>query len=388
MFAAKHLTSARPASLLTPKWLSAAPLGFALVLPLAFAPHPHPHLSLFSSPASSHATSTTSSSTSTTPHDMSDLGLGGAYGAPSPLRSFASLSSGLDNLQLDMELAPKPSPSRRSTTPLSALPPSSFPSSTAEHTADPPPAPAPDHTNVLLLDLPPAPPTAALPPSPLNTLGPAARLPPGVPPPQSSRCSWRGRPHTRACHCEYERRWGVGRGTLEEVEALVGLVLGVLPTSQQASAASSSSSASASAALAHATASASATVGVGRRTLEYEQWWSVPRDTGEPRRRRKRAKEVGREVGLVLGVLPQPSSSSADDLAKQKKPCGEKAGLASVPALVTRMILRRCERCVRGLRKGRGHASGGWRLRCTLTLNSEGAEGREPPPMEVSPHCH
>ncbi|KAJ7490898.1 hypothetical protein FB451DRAFT_627109 [Mycena latifolia] len=360
------------------------PLGFAPpqprgFTPLGFAPHAHgasPFSSPFSSPRELDDLELDLYSDPGTDSDMSDYGDGGAYGAPSPLRSFASLPSpDLDDLELDMELAPAPSPSRRSATPLPALLPSeelfpsTFPSATAEHMAeDPLPAPPPDPANALLLDLPPAPPAAAFPPSPLDALGPAAlaaRLPPGVPP--------------------------------AELEALLAL------------------RARAAAALAHAlaTASTSAAGGVGRGTLEYELRRSVPRDVGEPRRRRKRAKEVGREVealvGLVLGVLPQPSSSSsaaststsaastsslqasapgADDLAKQKKPRGEKAGLAglaSVPALVARMILRRRERCVRGLGEGRARASGGSPLRSTLTLDAEGGEGGEPPPMEVAP---
>ncbi|KAJ7474886.1 hypothetical protein FB451DRAFT_1558133 [Mycena latifolia] len=87
----------------------------------------------------------------------------------------------------------------------------------------------------------------------------------------------------------------------------------------------------------------------------------------EAQARERGGREVEALVGLVLGVLPQPSSSSsssvstsaastsslqasppgADDLAKQKNPRGEKAGLAglaSVPTFVMRMILRRRER--------------------------------------------
>ncbi|KAJ7434355.1 hypothetical protein FB451DRAFT_1571989 [Mycena latifolia] len=220
------------------------PLGFAPsqprgFTPLGFAPHPQ-DASPFSSPRELDNLELDLYSDPGTDSDMSDLDLGGAYGAPSPLRSFASLPSpDLDNLELNMELTPAPSSSRRSATPLPPSPfPSTFPSSTAEHTADPPPALAPNRANALLLDLPPAPPVTALPPSPLNVLGPAALA--------------------------------------------MLLVLRVRTVAAPT--------------LALATASTSAAGAIGRGTLEYELRWSVPRDAGKPRRRRKRAKEVGREV--------------------------------------------------------------------------------------------
>ncbi|KAJ7814548.1 hypothetical protein B0H14DRAFT_3878670 [Mycena olivaceomarginata] len=87
------------------------------------------------------------------------------------------------------------------------------------------------------------------------------------------------------------------------------------------------------------------------------------RDAGEPRRRRKRAEEIGREVDALVG---------------RREKVGL-AGLASVPQLVARMILRRRERCVRGLDDGAGRA----RLKTPSPLRLEGDERHEPPPMEL-----
>ncbi|KAJ7437944.1 hypothetical protein FB451DRAFT_1416525 [Mycena latifolia] len=290
--------------------------------------------------------------------DMSDLGLGGAYGAPSPLRSFASLSSDLVDLELDMELAPEPSPSRRSATPLPALPGPRSPLHPQFHGgAHGGPAASTGTRPRECAGARPSP-TAALPPSPLDMLmlGPAARLPPGVPP-RSSRCSWRSRPHTRACHCEYERRWGHRKGGT-----------GVRAAAERAAGRGGAAEAQVSERVGKggggaggACAGGVADVSTGNRCL-----FLVLR------------------LHFRLCIV----FAGVDDLAKQKKRRGEKAekaGLASVRALIARMILRRRERCVRRLRKGRGRASGGSPLRCALTLNAEGAEGGEPPPMEVAP---
>ncbi|KAJ7041892.1 hypothetical protein C8F04DRAFT_110838 [Mycena alexandri] len=150
-------------------------------------------------------------------------------------------------------------------------------------------------------------------------------------------------------------------------------------------------------------ASGSGSAGPTPTVLDHELRRTVPRDAGEPRRRRKRAKELGREVdalvGLRLGLLPPPvvvpvpvvapvsvfaaPAALASDLSgdvqlpdveqqqkTQKQPQLAKphnirrdkaglAGLASVPQLVARMILRRRERCVRGLDGGAGKAGRG-----------------------------
>ncbi|KAJ7071070.1 hypothetical protein C8F01DRAFT_413473 [Mycena amicta] len=92
--------------------------------------------------------------------------------------------------------------------------------------------------------------------------------------------------------------------------------------------------------------------------LDHELRRNVPRDAGEPRRRRKRAKELGLEadalIGFALGILPDSSTDkqrSGDDIRQGVR--REKAGLvelANLSELVARMILRRRERCgVRGL---------------------------------------
>ncbi|KAJ7462478.1 hypothetical protein FB451DRAFT_1404277 [Mycena latifolia] len=198
--------------------------------------------------------------------DKSGLGLGGAYGAPSLLRSFASLPfPDLDDLELDIGARAHASPRRHS--------------------------------------------------RPRRSTLDAGR------PPQSSKRSW---------HCAH---------------AAVALTRAL------------------------ATANTNAAGGVARGTLEYE-----PRDPGEAQ-----AREGGGEGGVrcLLVVLRLHfrlyiASAGADNLAEQTKRRREKAekvglaGPASVPALVARMILRRHERCVRGLGKGR-------------------REGGEPPPTQVPP---
>ncbi|KAJ6606012.1 hypothetical protein DFH09DRAFT_1066913 [Mycena vulgaris] len=340
-------------------------------------------------------------------------GMGMDMHASSPLRSFASLPSpDLDDLDLDLEMMapPPPSPARRGS---AALPPSSsssafFPFPSSSHSnfddatdaidtpfsfsapspfpAEPPTAPlyananpAPGTPNALLLDLPLP---AAKPPAPsiLDALAPAQlRAPVGLP------------------QAELDALLAVRR------RASAALVQAMEDSS---SASNSSSSPSGS-------------------QLEYELRRTVPRDAGEPRRRRKRAKELGREVdalvGLALGILPprtaEASASSSieaevggsDEKGKEKekeRKRGEKAGLAlaglaSVPALVARMILRRRERCVRGLGEGRARGGRGVEspLRRCMGLEEEdaplremgamevqgaGEEGGEPPPTPVS----
>ncbi|KAJ7071802.1 hypothetical protein B0H15DRAFT_87849 [Mycena belliarum] len=309
--------------------------------------------------------------------------------APTPLRSFASLPAPeLDELGLDTDLGPgfgeSPSPSRWCASPLPAFtshdecdeafpmplpdePPSPYGGGSDSSMSQIPP-PSPSRGNALLLDLPPAPPSAAPAPSPLDAYSAdelAARLPPGIPP--------------------------------TELDALLAL------------------RARAADALAQAVADAASGAGATNAdmcggTLEYELRRHAPRDAGEPRRRRKRAKEVGREVeallGLVLGVLPPcpsasasssssrapsspgPSTSSAlAEEKREKKLRGEKAGLAglaSVPALVARMILRRRERAVRGIGESRARAGNRGALLSPCPLD----EDAEPPPpigVEGSP---
>ncbi|KAJ6630384.1 hypothetical protein B0H10DRAFT_984840 [Mycena sp. CBHHK59/15] len=326
-----------------------------------------------------------------------DLGTGpSSYTSPS-LRSFASLPSpDLDDLDLDMDLCPgigmsPSSPSRRYVASLPSFDASAHseafpdfdyspsPYDTSAATADtdlamsspdaPPsllPTPHPS-ANALLLDLP-APTLDNKPPALLDTFSPeelVERLPPGYP--------------------------------LAELE-------GLLAVRRRAGVALAAALSSSSSTFPSAPA-------LGVRAQEK------PRDSGEPRRRRKRAKELGREVdalvGLVLGLLPAPTSAPASsavadvgpgevdvptpfpgpasagyfDAVKKRvkaKARADKAGLAgsaSVPALVARMILRRRERCVRGLAEGGGRTRGraGSPQRCCFSL-----EGDEPPPtMDV-----
>ncbi|KAJ7689866.1 hypothetical protein B0H17DRAFT_602651 [Mycena rosella] len=290
-----------------------------------------------------------------------DMDLDLASPHASPLRAFASLPSpDLDDLDLGADLgfagpAASPSPSRRAAAPLPAFDAEPFFPACGVFAPDAANLPTdPDLTpsNALLLDLP-APPAAPGAPSPLAALSPAqlaARLPPGYPP--------------------------------AELHALLAVRH------------------RAAAALARALADASPPAPGVAGGLEYELRKNVPRDAGEPRRRRKRAKEMGREVdalvGLVVGLSTSTSSSStstssstssaaADEERRQRKRRGEKAGLglaglASVPALVARMILRRRERCVRGLGEGRARVGGPSPLRHVVL---DGEEGGEPPPMEV-----
>ncbi|KAJ7310634.1 hypothetical protein DFH08DRAFT_457198 [Mycena albidolilacea] len=329
-----------------------------------------------------------------------DMGPGPSSYSPSPLRSFASLPSpDLDDLDLDMDLGPGlgMSPSRRS---VASLPlfddddayladfpasPSSYSydtDSSSDSGADPfepdpdrsispprsasPPLaldPASPHVNALCLDLPAdlAPPKAPPPPSILDPYTPvelAALLPPCLPPAElDALLAVRSR--ARVALAAYTAAPASG-GSGDEGEPSLAL-------------------------------------------LDHELRRTVPRDAGEPRRRRKRAKEIGREVdalvGLALGLLPpSPSSEStattsvaldtgssrtADIKDKDKgaltlrREKAGLAGLASVPQLVARMILRRRERCVRGLDGGGGRA----RLKSPSPLRCFSLEGDEPPPM-------
>ncbi|KAF7359034.1 hypothetical protein MSAN_01244100 [Mycena sanguinolenta] len=322
------------------------------------------------SPSSSRDFDSTSSESDL---DDLDFGLDSSPGpsshSPSPLRSFASLpSSDLDDLDLDMDLGPglgmSPSPSRRSVASLPSFDDSEpyifsdfssyetdSSSSSSYEGADellegspdpsmamamsPPPNVPPQ--NALCLDLPIDATSAKAPPPPsiLDAFTPeelAERLPPYLP--QS------------------------------ELDALLGVRTRARIALAECSAAP-------------AQPSGPDSVGL---SLDLELRRTVPRDAGEPRRRRKRAKALGREVdaivGLGLGLLPpSPSTSLAPSSAQQqqlerekerereKKPVKDKAtggmtlrrdkaglaGLASMPQLVARMILRRRERCVRGV---------------------------------------
>ncbi|KAK7036038.1 hypothetical protein R3P38DRAFT_2910312 [Favolaschia claudopus] len=397
-----------------------------------------------------------------------DLGFGPSSYLPSPLRSFACLSPELDDLDLDMALGPglglAPSPSRRSvaslpdlddeydaqsshhchsdswasflTSPLD----SSSSSAVADATTDdsdvpmsPPPSDSvptpvsssslsdadakPTHppANSLGLDLPPISlPFKPPPPSILDPFTPAelaARLPASFP------------------EAELDALLAV-RGRAREALAACAAAPGQSPSTMDVSSDSPNnndnsdpnSNSSSSGNVVAAGSGTAAPSGV----LDHELRRNVPRDAGEPRRRRKRAKELGREVdalvGLVLGILPPAagsaantcttttasSSASASTLtppdcadeqsmhlipplpeppAKDKGTGGmrlrrEKAGLAgleSVQQLVARMILRRRERCVRGLdggvgRKGMRRPSSPLAVPRSLNLE-EGDEG-------------
>ncbi|KAJ7604125.1 hypothetical protein FB45DRAFT_64483 [Roridomyces roridus] len=291
----------------------------------------------------------------------------------SPLRSFTFLPSPeLDDLDIDMDLGPAAamSPSRRCVASLPSLeddetvldftfdqPDSQEPVDVSM--ASPPSSPSMDlpttdpSNNTLLLDLPPpGHASSSKTPSILDAHTPetlVALLPPDYPP--------------------------------AELEALLGV-------RQRAR-------------LTLAELQQQSTFGGGRVEscgLDDELRRSVPRDSGEPRRRRKRAKEVGKEVdalvGLVCGILPggPPSSvSSSAALAEDESPSeterakarakGDKAGFAglvSVPQLVARMIWRRRERCVRGIAEARGREQ---KMASPLRW-SFGVEGDEdePPP--------
>ncbi|KAJ7184632.1 hypothetical protein C8R46DRAFT_1026507 [Mycena filopes] len=181
--------------------------------------------------------------------------------------------------------------------------------------------------------------------------------------------------------------------------------------------ASASASTSAASNTAPATSGSSASSSSTTATvLDHELRRTVPRDAGEPRRRRKRAKELGREVdalvGLRLGILPVPTPNavSVADPAfaeeepgtpkpqtQQKEPAQQEkerqqqkqqpnnirrdkaglAGLASVPQLVARMILRRRERCVRGLDAGKGRGRGASPLRVAVVEDEDEGEGAD-----------
>ncbi|KAJ6500856.1 hypothetical protein C8R45DRAFT_82429 [Mycena sanguinolenta] len=331
--------------------------------------------------------------------DDLDLGLDSSPGpssySPSPLRSFASLPSpDLDDLDLDMDLGPglgmSPSPSRRSVASLPSFDDSepyifsdfSYETDSSssssyegadellEESPDPTMSPPPSEPSPLPLDVPPqnalcldlpidATPAKAPPPSILDAFTPAElteRLPPYLP--QS------------------------------ELDAL----LAVRTRAHIALAACTA---------APAVPSGSDSVGL---SLDLELRRTVPRDAGEPRRRRKRAKALGREVdaivGLALGLLPPSPSLETPSSAQQqqqlerereRKAVKDKAtgattlrrdkaglaGLASMPQLVARMILRRRERCVRGLDGGGGRG----RVRVSSPLRTcFSLEGDEPPP--------
>ncbi|CAK5263939.1 unnamed protein product [Mycena citricolor] len=109
-------------------------------------------------------------------------------------------------------------------------------------------------------------------------------------------------------------------------------------------------------------------------TWDHELRKNVPRDSGEPRRIRKRAKEQAREVdamiGLALGLLPEsePRKEKNDDCWKRDK--AGLAGLESIDQLVARMILRRRERCVRGLESPRKLVHRPSALSLTTSANS------------------
>jgi hypothetical protein len=302
-----------------------------------------------------------------------DLSPGPSSYSPSPLRSFASLPSpDLDDLDLDMDLGPglgmSPSPSRRCVASLPSFDESDSPyydfsdtdrSSDSSESSDlsmspPPPhspplptvgvSPQSPHPNALCLDLPVDTllPKPAPPPSILDAYSPselAARLPPNF--------------------------------SENELTALLAVRT------------------RAHIALAACTAAPppSTTSGLSL-ALDHELRRTVPRDAGEPRRRRKRAKELGREVdalvGLALGLLPTEADRDGSETQKKAGKAGAGvvrrdkaglAGLASVPQLVARMILRRRERCVRGLE------GGGRRMRTPSPLRvCFYLEGDEPPP--------
>ncbi|KAJ7765659.1 hypothetical protein B0H16DRAFT_1687286 [Mycena metata] len=178
--------------------------------------------------------------------------------------------------------------------------------------------------------------------------------------------------------------------------------------------------------------SGSGSPGTTPTVLDHELRRTVPRDAGEPRRRRKRAKELGREidalVGLRLGLLPppvvapapvvapvsifaapaaSPSGSSGEmdveqqtlNTLTQKLPQPPKphnirrdkaglAGLASVPQLVARMILRRRERCVRGLdggasKAGRGRGASPLRVGAVFGEDGDGEDEAQDAEMDV-----
>ncbi|KAJ6509168.1 hypothetical protein C8R47DRAFT_11780 [Mycena vitilis] len=307
--------------------------------------------------------------------DLDDLDLGmdmstspgpSSY-SPSPLLSFDPLPSPdlLDDLDFDMALGSglgmSPSPSRRSVACLPACEQDDFawgadwsdsgassdtPSLIMSPSTSPPHSPP--HTlpaNALCLELPadPLPYKAPPPPSILDAFSPAdlaLRLPPGLQDFElSALLAVRARAYTTLAACTAGPPPSTPGGDLS-------------------------------------------------LSLDHELRRTVPRDTGEPRRRRKRAKELGREVdalvGLKLGLLPDSgeqrrAKTCAAGTHTVKREKAGLAGLASVPQLVARMILRRRERCVRGL-EGAGRA----RVRNASPLRQcFGEEGDEPPPSPL-----
>ncbi|KAJ7684275.1 hypothetical protein DFH06DRAFT_1354073, partial [Mycena polygramma] len=285
--------------------------------------------------------------------------------SPSPLLSFDPLPSPdlLDDLDFDMALGPglgmSPSPSRRSVACLPDCEQDDFAWSTewsdAGASSDTPsltmstsPPHSPPHAfpvNALCLELPadPLPSKAPPPPSILDAFSPAdlaLRLPPGLPDFElTALLAVRARAYTTLAACTAGPPPCGAPGDLS-------------------------------------------------LSLDHELRRTVPRDTGEPRRRRKRAKELGREVdalvGLALGLLPDSgeqrrAKTCAAGTHTVKREKAGLAGLASVPQLVARMILRRRERCVRGL-EGAGRA----RVRNASPLRQcFGEEGDEPPPSPL-----
>ncbi|KAF7353914.1 hypothetical protein MVEN_01077500 [Mycena venus] len=340
------------------------------------------------------------SPTTSSESDLDDLDLdmgmvsGPSSYSPSPLRSFASLPSpDLDDLDLDMDLGPglgmSPSPSRRSVASLPSFDDSCYDFSyeTDSSSDDAGEMWEPPDSDFSMSMSPPSPRSASPPLLPIDgafPISPRTRRPPRRPPPSI-----------------------LDAYTPADLTALLP------PYLQQAELdALLAIRARAHVALAECTAAPPSGGGSGggvSLALDHELRRTVPRDAGEPRRRRKRAKELGREVdalvGLALGLLPpspapspasssSPSTSSspaalaAPDAAQQPKDKAgvgattlrrEKAGLAglaSVPQLVARMILRRRERCVRGLDSGgRARVRVGSPLRVCWSL-----EGDEPPP--------
>ncbi|KAJ7827455.1 hypothetical protein B0H13DRAFT_2119463 [Mycena leptocephala] len=260
-----------------------------------------------------------------------DLSPGPSSYSPSPLRSFASLPSpDLDDLDLDMDLGPglgmSPSPSRRCVASLPSFDESDSPyydfsdtdrSSDSSESSDLSMSPPPPHSPPLPtvgVSLQSPHPNALCLDLPVDTLLPKPAPPPSILDAYSpSELAARLPPNFPE----------------NELTALLAL----------------------------------------RRT--------VPRDAGEPRRRRKRAKELGREVdalvGLALGLLPTEADRDASETQK-------KAGKAGAGVLVARMILRRRERCVRGLE------GGGRRMRTPSPLRvCFYLEGDEPPPASEPP---
>ncbi|KAJ7718961.1 hypothetical protein DFH07DRAFT_316833 [Mycena maculata] len=338
-------------------------LGFPGMMPHIEEDKDAPSPFEFSPPSSASSFRDSQSSDSDLDDLDLDMDIPSSYASPS-LRSFTSLPSpDLDDLDLDMDLGPgsmwplSPSPSRHSVTSLPSFDESEYdlcfaPDQTDTPAVDvsmspPPSLPvilATPHSNALLLDLP------VLPPA-----GPKTSILDSMTPDALAELLPEG--YSRA---ELD--------ALLDVRRRAGIALAALQSSTAAPAPS--------------------------HGLDHELRRSVPRDSGEPRRRRKRAKELGREVdalvGLALGLLPasvatSPGEAESEAERAKARAKGDKAGLAglaSVPQLVARMILRRRERCVRGLAEGGGRAR---EAHVPSPLRScFGVEGDEPPPpMDV-----